>query len=686
MSGGTALASSRGWRLRLVALLIPLISGTVLALGALAIGSFERAVAPELSQRTRLIGTVVRAELQRALDLGVHLDSMTGIDRYLSSTLAKFDEIEGIAVRDENGLAIAWARRSLGTCEPVSSAAPVHSHTDTGSTAPVINTDTVADSLLFTVVQRNSYVLPILDGNRLVGEIRVDGSTDFVRTRLREVLLDVMTIVLVAVLVALELTLLLGTASVSKPLDRVFRLLDAQRRGDFSNRIAPGGLDSLVRVAERLNDYAQDLADRFAALPGPARERVRRNLEAQLAEGRPRLLRLADVEDIRPALFLFSVSTEIAVAFLPLYARSLERPGWLTPDLAAAAPLVAYLLAVGLLTPFAGRLAQRFGPRRLFLLSVPPTVLSLVGLAQAHHVVEITVWRGIMAVFYATATIACQEYALRASGDRASARPTGTFVAVIYAGVFCGAALGGVIAGSFGFQAALLGGAAIAVLSGIVGAALMRGPSGDAGRQVGNPPSQARGAAPRLRLLALLFGLAVPMNVATAVFVWYLTPLMLTMAGSGPSEVARVIMLYYLAVVLIGPAVTTLSDASVGPRPLAVGGAALAAASLLSLSLWSGFWAIVIAMAGLGSGHALMRAPLYALAQRLDPRGAAITPLRVTERFGAIAGLGACALLLPSAGGDTAIRATGILACAGLLGYLVVEAKAPARAAPGRTQ
>ncbi len=685
MSGAATLASSRGWRLRLVALLVALISGTVLALGAVAIGSFERAVAPELAQRTRLIGAVVRAELQRALDLGVHLDSMAGIDRYLTSTLAKFDEIEGIAVHDEHGLALASARRPIDKRKPRFPVASVLSRTGAGPSAPAADTGT-ADSRLFTVVQRNSYVLPILDGNRLVGEIRIDGSTDFVRTKLREVLLDVMTIVLVAVLVALELTVLLGTASVSKPLRRVFRLLDAQRRGDFRHRIAPGGPDSLVRVAERLNDYAQDLADRFATLPAAARERVRESLDARLAEGRPRLLRLADVEDIRPALFLFSVSTEIAVAFLPLYARALDRPAWLTPELAAAAPLVAYLLAVGLLTPFAGRLADRFGPRRLFLLSVPPTVLSLVGLAQASHVVEITVWRGIMALFYATATIACQEYALRASADRVSARPTGAFVAVIYAGVFCGAALGGVIAGSFGFRAALLGGATIAVLSGAIGVALMRGPAGDAAGQAGDPPPHARITPPGVRLLALLFGLAVPMNVATAVFVWYLTPLMLTTAGSGPSEVARVVMLYYLAVVLLGPAVTALSDGSIGPRALAVGGAALAAASLLSLSLWSGFWAIVFAMAGLGGGHALMRAPLYALAQRLDPRGTAITPLRVTERFGAIAGLAACALLLPSAGGDTAIQATGILACAGLLGYLGVEANANARITPGRTQ
>jgi len=137
-------------------------------------------------------------------------------------------------------------------------------------------------------------------------------------------------------------------------------------------------------------------------------------------------------------------------------------------------------------------------------------------------------------------------------------------------------------------------------------------------------------------------------------------------------------MLYYVAIVIVGPAATALSDGSMGPRALAIGGAALAAASLLSTSLWGGFWAVVTAMGGLGIGHALMRAPIYALAQRLDPLGTALALLRVAELFGAIVGLGACALWLESIGADAAMQATGILACAGLLYFLAVEAAAHA--------
>src|SRR3546814_16411219 len=101
--------------------------------------------------------------------------------------------------------------------------------------------------------------------------------------------------------------------------------------------------------------------------------------------------------------------------------------------------------------------------------SVPPSILALVGLGLSESVAAITFWRGVTAVFYATATIACQEYALRAAADQGSARPLSTFVAVIYGGVFCGSALGGVIAARLGFEATFLLGSLLAGLSGCLG-------------------------------------------------------------------------------------------------------------------------------------------------------------------------------------------------------------------------
>ena len=46
---------------------------------------------------------------------------------------------------------------------------------------------------------------------------------------------------------------------------------------------------------------------------------------------------------------------------------------------------------------------------------VPPTALALVAMGFSTSLAEITLWRGVIAIFYAAATIACQGYANRAA-------------------------------------------------------------------------------------------------------------------------------------------------------------------------------------------------------------------------------------------------------------------------------
>src|SRR3546814_20941931 len=76
--------------------------------------------------------------------------------------------------------------------------------------------------------------------------------------------------------------------------------------------------------------------------------------------------------------------------------------------------------------------------------------------------------------------MAGQEDALGAAAELGSARSRSTFVAVIYGGVFCGSALGGVIAPRLGFEATFLLGALLAGLSGCLGHFALHGRAGDA--------------------------------------------------------------------------------------------------------------------------------------------------------------------------------------------------------------
>src|SRR5690606_11442642 len=128
---------------------------------------------------------------------------------------------------------------------------------------PILPGARFADVIL---ARRAAVALPILDGNRLVGEIEVVASPRVIQARLRDVFLDIMVIALVATLFALELVLATVARTVGMPLGRVLRLLQEQGRGVFLHRVRPGGIGALRRASVRLNDRAADLAERLAGL------------------------------------------------------------------------------------------------------------------------------------------------------------------------------------------------------------------------------------------------------------------------------------------------------------------------------------------------------------------------------------------------------------------------------------
>ena len=152
--------------------------------------------------------------------------------------------------------------------------------------------------------------------------------------------------------------------------------------------------------------------------------------------------------------------------------------------------------------------------------------MALVGLGLSTSVVSITIWQGVRAAFYATASIAGQEYAIRAAGEKDRAQAVGGFVAVAYGGLFAGSALGGLLAGRFGFEVAFFTGAGLAVVSVILGASTMRGRAGDRVESAVDPVGAQDNRRSWLtgRYLAMLLGVAVPMNATMVIFIWYLAP------------------------------------------------------------------------------------------------------------------------------------------------------------------
>jgi hypothetical protein len=112
MTAGTPRFDRAQIRARLIGLLAALVVAPVVVLGLASVAAFDRAIEPELANRTRLIGTIVRSEIQRNLDLGIPVRALVGLDAYLAETLESFGEVDRNVVGATTGATIAEVERA----------------------------------------------------------------------------------------------------------------------------------------------------------------------------------------------------------------------------------------------------------------------------------------------------------------------------------------------------------------------------------------------------------------------------------------------------------------------------------------------------------------------------------------------------------------------------------------------
>ena len=149
----------------LAAILAALIGGALLA-AVLALGLFERQLAPEMERKAEAIGRSVAAQLVRALDYGIPLAELRGVEPLLDQALAEHAELRYVAVADAAG-AVAFRR---------------------GPAAEAVETR-----------------IPLTSRGQPAGEVRLGVDPGFVKEALASIALDVGVVLLVAVLVAFEL-------------------------------------------------------------------------------------------------------------------------------------------------------------------------------------------------------------------------------------------------------------------------------------------------------------------------------------------------------------------------------------------------------------------------------------------------------------------------------------------------
>lgn len=682
---------------RILVLTVIILLAALAALSFFTMQAFETKLAPEIGKKSASIGRSLNIQIERALGYDIPLASLRGMEAFLATILEDNTEIGYLIVTDQND-------------KPLYSAGP---EADEGTALLFDKATHWTDSTHNEAIPLGTYyntVVPIHKNGEIAGATHIGVPQTFVRDQLAELTYDVLTVLVVALLVAFEILAILIALRVSSPIELSEKLLKRVGAGDFRWKSTETGNDEISAFSRAMNSITRHVNELYRRLLQESEEiragQIDKGVIARIEE-RMALLRkrytlvkpdaqehmsVPSLASARAPLFLFVFAEELSRSFMPLYIKELYRPiPGLTGDMVIGLPIALFMFFIAVATPFAGRWVDRYGSRNIFLFAMIPAVAGFLGTAFASSIYDLLVWRSLSAIGYAMATIACQGYFARAVSVTNRAAGMAMFVGAIMVAAICGTAIGGVLADRIGYSPTFLIATGILLLSALLMATLLKHEKRDA------PAGAVRtsGGLKALSLLVknprfvaiMLFG-AIPAKIMLTGFLFYLVPLYLTQMNYSPSTIGRVMMVYFVMMVVTGPLFAKLADRARSHSIFVFFGGIASGIGVLLLPGVENIYAVVIGVFALGVGHAMNTSPLLAMIPDICDRECALlgtttvfSLLRVIERIGSVIGPFLVGALVTTSGFSWAAASLGVITlAASLLLFLFFRIKGPRRA------
>ncbi|MBY6262586.1 MFS transporter [Azospirillum sp. 412522] len=605
---------------------------------------FRPQAEPELARKAEVVGSYIVAQIDRAVSLGFEVEKLTGVDEILADALAVNPDVNYIAlmVGDRITAFAGAADARLGDVLAARDAdgAVAGRYIDAGLTV-------------------GSGGVPAV--------LHVGVPAGSVESALNDMVFDLGSVLIVAILLNIEILLLVVGTSVTAPLQRVGDVLHEGAEGRLNMRTGLRGRDEVGHLGRAID----------AALDGLRRmDETAPRLHGDTAEAPvagDRITSMQRISELRFAIFIFALAEELTRTFLSVYIKDLFEPvPGLSKELVIGAPIALFMLLWAVAQPVAGNMSERRGRRAVFLVGAGLSALGLLGSGLATDLVQLIVARCLTAVGYASVFIAAQGFVIDATGPRRRAGAIALYAGGILTAGVCGPAIGGVVADQIGFRMTFVVSAALALAAAFMawrvlprhaggGKVLTRGLRlRDVGVCLTNP-----------RFVALTVFSAVPAKFGLTALLFFLLPLALDDSGVSQSWIGRVLLLYWLMMIVVSPLVAHLSDRSGRRTPFLAIGGVIAAGAAYVLSVSATLPLTITGVALLGLAHALVNSPQMALLAESCVRERStlgettvIGMFRLIERLGSVVAPFLAGLFLAHYGYHGAMKGIGIVLAA----------------------
>ncbi|CAA7621424.1 putative Multidrug resistance protein mdtG [Magnetospirillum sp. LM-5] len=666
------LDRSRPLLVRLFVLAILILVPPVAMITFRALGEFERGMVPELDKKAAAIGRDITAQVERAVDLGIPIDHLVGVDEFFRPVLMANPELRYLAISAPDGRVLFVTGAPSADLEP--------HYREAGQATNL----TIGDFL--------DLALPVQSKGERVAAVHVGFDQGYIASRLSDIFYDIAVVLVASLIVAFEILLFVVFFNVTGPMKLVGLVVDRARRGDFSHVAGGVSGDEVGHFVRTLSTTIRRADDQYRSLMAYIDEVRAAHFDKSVVErvaeiadrvkflyrfaesGRPAVLSERLATDIRLPLFLFVFAEEMGRAFMPLYAREFGQSfGPFTQEMLMALPITMFMVGITVASPWAGSVIARLGTRRVFLTGLIPAAGGYFLTAFADSVVQLIVLRIVSGLGYALVTVACQTYISRATLEGKRAQGLGIYVGAVLTASICGTAMGGVLAERVGFDATFVVSAALAAISGWLVHRLLD-PGVDDGKASDDGDGSDKGKSlfslfANWRFTALLLFAAVPAKMALTGFLFFLVPVILWRAELSLPEIGRTIVLYPLIMAILSAVSSRISDLTGWRTGLVAIGGLIGGLGLLLPLPQLGLdpsMAVALAIIALGVSHGLSASPQLALVPDLCwiechtfGRTRVLALVRTVERLGSIVGPVLAAAFIPIWGLTGAVVALG---------------------------
>jgi predicted MFS family arabinose efflux permease len=260
---------------------------------------------------------------------------------------------------------------------------------------------------------------------------------------------------------------------------------------------------------------------------------------------------------------------------------------------------------------------------------------------------------------YGLTLMACQGFVITYSDDRSKAQGLAHLFAGIYSGSLCGGATGAILAELFGYKMVFAVGAAVLASVIIYTILFMRHAFEKPEFSPANPvkpgslvnPAASKETRPykiwrfltNRNVVGLMLFSSLPASIAVIGFLNYFSPIYLNRAGVSQATIGRVLMIYGICLIYVGPFISRYVDASNRKKAFIFLGCILGSGAFLIFRFFDGLMAASVAVLLLGLSNSLVLAAQSAFALRLRVTqelgaGKAIGIFRSTSRLGQVTG------------------------------------------------